>query len=123
MSAISKLVLTSDVTDDVIAVIRHVVDQLNNRLLCENDQLVEMLVNVKVWHTPGCHELLASLGMHLSLKLYNLFFKITNITAFLGFDLIEVGMDEVTLRTGKQANKRSIQFVLQALLALFGKFF
>lgn len=39
-----------------------------------------------------------------------------------GFDLIEVGMDEVTLRTGKQANKRSIQFVLQALLALFGKF-
>lgn len=40
---------------------------------------------------------------------------------FLGFDLIEVGMDEVTLRTGKQANKRSIQFVLQALLALFGK--
>jgi len=30
-------------------------------------------------------------------------------------------MDEVTLRTGKQANKRSIQFVLQALLALFGK--
>lgn len=41
---------------------------------------------------------------------------------FSGFDLIEVGMDEVTLRTGKQANKRSIQFVLQALLALFGKF-
>jgi len=39
-----------------------------------------------------------------------------------GFDLIEVGMDEVTLRTGKQANKRSIQFVLQALLALFGKY-
>lgn len=31
-------------------------------------------------------------------------------------------MDEVTLRTGKQANKRSIQFVLQALLALFGKY-
>jgi len=39
-----------------------------------------------------------------------------------GFDLIEVGMDEVMLRTGKQANKRSIQFVLQALLALFGKY-
>jgi hypothetical protein len=39
-----------------------------------------------------------------------------------GFDLIEVGINEVTLRTGKQANKRSIQFVLQALLALFGKF-
>ncbi|CAH1712106.1 tetratricopeptide repeat protein 28 [Aphis gossypii] len=97
LSAISKLILTSDVTDDVISVIRHVVEQLNNRLLSENEQSVEMPVNVKLWHTPGCHELLASLG----------------------FDLIEVGMDEVTLRTGKQANKRSIQFVLQALLALF----
>lgn len=40
---------------------------------------------------------------------------------FSGFDLMEVGQDEVTLRTGKQANRRSIQFVLQALLALFGK--
>lgn len=34
---------------------------------------------------------------------------------------MEVGRDEVTLRTGKQANKRSIQFAHQALLALFGK--
>lgn len=41
----------------------------------------------------------------------------------LGFDLMEVGIDEVTLRIGKQANKRSIQFVLQAFLALFGKYF
>nr|CAD7450053.1 unnamed protein product [Timema bartmani] len=32
---------------------------------------------------------------------------------------MEVGQDEVTLRTGKQANRRNIQFVLQALLALF----
>jgi len=64
LSAISKLILTSDVTDDVIAVIRHVVEQLNNRLLSENEQSVEMPVNVKLWHTPGCHELLASLGKH-----------------------------------------------------------
>lgn len=41
----------------------------------------------------------------------------------LGFDLMEVGIDEVTLRIGKQANKRSIQFVLQAFLALFGNYF
>lgn len=34
---------------------------------------------------------------------------------------MEVGRDEVTLRTGKQANKRNIQFAHQALLALFGK--
>ncbi|KAH8041938.1 hypothetical protein HPB51_019679 [Rhipicephalus microplus] len=36
-----------------------------------------------------------------------------------GFDLMEVGKDEVTLRMGKQANRRSIQFALQALLAVF----
>jgi len=59
------LILTSDITDDVIAVIRHVVEQLNNRLLSENEQSVEMPVNVKLWHTPGCHELLASLGMRV----------------------------------------------------------
>lgn len=45
------------------------------------------------------------------------------ISSFLsaGFDLMEVGRDEVTLRTGKQANKRNIQFAHQALLALFGE--
>uniref|UniRef100_T1PKA7 TTC28 C-terminal domain-containing protein n=1 Tax=Musca domestica TaxID=7370 RepID=T1PKA7_MUSDO len=37
----------------------------------------------------------------------------------MGFDLTEVGQDQVTLRTGKQANRRICQFVLQALLALF----
>lgn len=56
------MISTYDVTDDVISVIRHVVEQLNNRL-SENEQSVEMPVNVKLWHTPGCHELLASLGI------------------------------------------------------------
>lgn len=36
---------------------------------------------------------------------------------------MEVGKDEVTLRMGKQANRRSIQFALQALLAVFGEFY
>lgn len=65
---------------------------------CETDT-IEVAVNVRLWRVNGCHELLASLG----------------------FDLAEVGQDEVTLRTGKAANRRHIQFVLQALLALFGK--
>ncbi len=39
--------------------------------------------------------------------------------ASLGFDLMEVGSNSVTLRTGKYANKRTIAFALQALLALF----
>ncbi|XP_050428822.1 tetratricopeptide repeat protein 28 isoform X2 [Adelges cooleyi] len=97
LNAMSKLISTSEITDDVMAVVRHVSEQLNSRLLSENEQPVDMSVNVKLWHTPGCHELLASLG----------------------FDLIEVGSEEVTLRTGKQGNKRSVQFVLQALLTLF----
>merc|ERR1719340_614471 len=58
---------------------------------------VVMPVGVRLWRIPGCHELLASLG----------------------FDLMEVGRDEVTLKTGKIANKRQIQFALQALVALF----
>lgn len=36
---------------------------------------------------------------------------------------MEVGQDQVTLRTGKQANRRNCQFVLQALLALFGNLY
>lgn len=36
---------------------------------------------------------------------------------------MEVGRDEVMLRMGKQANKRNIQFALQALLAVFGEAF
>lgn len=64
-------------TDDVISVIRHVVEQLNNRL-SENEQSVEMPVNVKLWHTPGCHELLASLGIYNSHNRYY-FFSTTNL--------------------------------------------
>jgi len=58
-----------------------------------------MPLSVRLWRVAGCHELLASVG----------------------FDLTEVGADQVVLRTGKQANRRQCQFVLQALLALFGK--
>jgi hypothetical protein len=65
----------------------------------EQNESIDISVPVKLWQMPGCHELLASLS----------------------FDLMEVGRNEVTLRTGTQANKRNIQFALQALLALFGK--
>merc|ERR550539_1090645 len=58
---------------------------------------IDVPVNVRLWRVPGCHELLASLG----------------------FDLMEVGREDVTLKTGKSANRRQIQFALQALLALF----
>lgn len=58
----------------------------------------EITLPVTVWRASGSHELFASLG----------------------FDLMDVGQSEVTLRTGKQASRRSVQFALQALLALFG---
>ncbi|XP_049768006.1 tetratricopeptide repeat protein 28 [Schistocerca cancellata] len=93
--ALSKLMSNVEVADDIIGVIRQVIGQFSMKNP-ETDS-VEIPISVKLWRVPGCHELLASLG----------------------FDLMEVGQDEVTLRTGKQANRRNIQFVLQALLALF----
>ena len=37
-------------------------------------------------------------------------------------DLVEVGNDEITLRLGKQANKRHLQFALQSLVSVFSKY-
>lgn len=39
-----------------------------------------------------------------------------------GFDLCEVGQEEVVLKTGKLANRRTLHFALQSLLALFGNY-
>ncbi|XP_054281377.1 tetratricopeptide repeat protein 28 [Macrosteles quadrilineatus] len=95
LAALSKLMSNIEVADDIIAVIRVVIGQFTMKNV--ETESIEIPISVKLWRVPGVHELLASLG----------------------FDLMEVGQDEVTLRTGKQANRRSIQFVLQALLALF----
>ena len=35
---------------------------------------------------------------------------------------MEVGNDEITLRLGKQANKRHLQFALQSLVSVFSKY-
>ncbi|CAH2093836.1 unnamed protein product [Euphydryas editha] len=96
LQALSKLISNgSDVADDIIGVIRSVISQFS--IKNSESDTIDVAVNVRLWRVNGCHELLASLG----------------------FDLAEVGQDEVTLRTGKAANRRHIQFVLQALLALF----
>ena len=34
---------------------------------------------------------------------------------------MDVGRDEVTIKAGKQANKRTLTFALQALVAVFGE--
>ena len=77
-----------------MAMFRQVIGQFGPKDL--EVESVKIPVNVRMWRIPGCHELLASLG----------------------FDLMDVGRDEVTLKTGKSANKRQIQFALQALVAL-----
>ncbi|CDQ70267.1 unnamed protein product [Oncorhynchus mykiss] len=58
---------------------------------------IQVSISVQLWRLPGCHEFLAALG----------------------FDLCEAGQEEVLLKTGKQANRRTMHFALQSLLALF----
>ena len=94
MSKLCESCPSMEASDEIIALFRQVVVHMNNGDL---ESAVEVPVNVRLWRVPGCHELLASLG----------------------FDLMEVGKEDVILKTGKSANKRQIQFALQALLALF----
>ncbi|XP_044737970.1 tetratricopeptide repeat protein 28 [Chrysoperla carnea] len=98
LQALSKLMSNVDVADDIIGVFRAIMSQFHLKSNSDdNDSSIEVPLSVRLWRVAGCHELLASLG----------------------FDLMDVGQDEVTLRTSKMANRRNIQFVLQALLALF----
>uniref|UniRef100_A0A182NRB1 TPR_REGION domain-containing protein n=1 Tax=Anopheles dirus TaxID=7168 RepID=A0A182NRB1_9DIPT len=96
LHALSKLVHGAEIADEIIGVMRNVVAQFPSKAT-DNESAIDVPLSVRLWRVSGCHELLASLG----------------------FDLMEVGQDQVTLRTGKQANRRNCQFVLQALLALF----
>lgn len=97
LHALSKLVTNnSEFSDDIISVMRNIVAQFLSK--SNNDvEGIEISLSVRLWKISGFHEMLASLG----------------------FDLMDVGQDQVTLRTGKAANKRNCQFILQALLALF----
>ena len=65
----------------------------------QNMSNVQVPLTLKLWRTPGCHELLASLG----------------------FDLIGVGKDEVMLRSGKPNSRRALQCTVQALCGLTGQ--
>ncbi|KAL1398385.1 hypothetical protein pipiens_009012 [Culex pipiens pipiens] len=98
LHALSKLVNNAEIADEIIGVMRNVVTQFPPKGTTSNEsESIDIIIGVRLWRVAGCHELLASLG----------------------FDLMEVGQDQVTLRTGKQANRRNCQFVLQSLLALF----
>ncbi|XP_049593440.1 tetratricopeptide repeat protein 28 isoform X2 [Syngnathus scovelli] len=54
-------------------------------------------LSVRAWRLPGCHEFLAALG----------------------FDLCQVGQEDVLLKTGKRASGRVMALALRSLLALF----
>ena len=87
----------SESSDDIISVMRNIVAQFQAKAPAVDSEGIDVSLGVRLWKISGFHEMLASLG----------------------FDLMDVGQDQVTLRSGKQASKRNCQFVLQSLLALF----
>lgn len=60
-----------EVADDIIGVVRHVIGQFSMKNL--ESESIEVPISVKLWQVPGCHELLASLGLwNINLYFYNL---------------------------------------------------
>ncbi|WAR03805.1 TTC28-like protein [Mya arenaria] len=90
--ALAKFLNNYEAGEGIIRVMRDILSKM-----AAKDSNMDVKVNVKLWRVNGCHEFLASLSM----------------------DLVEVGNDEITLRLGKQANKRHLQFALQSLVAVF----
>ncbi|XP_029108577.1 tetratricopeptide repeat protein 28 isoform X2 [Scleropages formosus] len=99
LQALCKLITASETGEQLINRLHQVLVQLQTG---EKEQdfcsaPIQVSISVQLWRLPGCHEFLAALG----------------------FDLCEVGQEEVVLKTGKQANRRTMHFALQSLLALF----
>ncbi|XP_008421528.1 tetratricopeptide repeat protein 28 isoform X3 [Poecilia reticulata] len=107
LQALCKLVTTSEAGEQLIhkavksmvVTLHQVLVQLQSGDKEQDFPLapIQVSISVQLWRLPGCHEFLAALG----------------------FDLCEVGQEEVVLKTGKQASRRNMHFALQALLALF----
>ncbi|XP_017931728.2 tetratricopeptide repeat protein 28 isoform X2 [Manacus vitellinus] len=99
LQALCKLITASETGEQLINRLHQVLVQLQAG---EKEQdfssaPIQVSISVQLWRLPGCHEFLAALG----------------------FDLCEVGQEEVILKTGKQATRRTMHFALQSLLALF----
>ncbi|XP_030074423.1 tetratricopeptide repeat protein 28 [Microcaecilia unicolor] len=107
LQALCKLITASETGEQLISrAVKNMVGMLHQVLVQlqagekEHDfssAPIQVSISVQLWRLPGCHEFLAALG----------------------FDLCEVGQEEVILKTGKQANRKTMHFALQALLALF----
>lgn len=92
ITALSKFLNNYEAGEAIITTMHDILSCVSSK-----ENIIEVSINVKLWQIPGCHEFLASLG----------------------FDLLDVGRDDVTLRLGKQATKRHLQFALQSLVAVF----
>lgn len=119
LHALSKLVNNSEISDDIIGVMRNIISQFPPKGSPDLETSVDIPLSVRLWRISG----MSLTQINKTHLLNNIFLGCHELLASLGFDLMEVGQDQVTLRTGKQANRRNCQFVLQALLALFGKTF
>eukprot|EP00062_Callorhinchus_milii_P024076 gi/632983597/ref/XP_007908725.1/ PREDICTED: tetratricopeptide repeat protein 28 [Callorhinchus milii] len=107
LQALCKLITASETGEQLInRAVKNMVGMLHQVLVQlqsgEKEQEyssvpIQVSISVQLWRLPGCHEFLAALG----------------------FDLCEVGQEEVVLKTGKQANRKIMHFALQSLLALF----
>ncbi|XP_048412291.1 tetratricopeptide repeat protein 28 isoform X5 [Stegostoma tigrinum] len=107
LQALCKLITASETGEQLInRAVKNMVGMLHQVLVQlqtgEKEQdfssaPIQVSISVQLWRLPGCHEFLAALG----------------------FDLCEVGQEEVVLKTGKQANRKTMHFALQSLLALF----
>ncbi|XP_012863333.1 tetratricopeptide repeat protein 28 [Echinops telfairi] len=107
LQALCKLLTASESGEQLISrAVKNMVGMLHQVLVQlqagEKDQdfasaPIQVSISVQLWRLPGCHEFLAALG----------------------FDLCEVGQEEVVLKTGKQASRRTVHFALQSLLSLF----
>ncbi|XP_072310398.1 tetratricopeptide repeat protein 28 isoform X3 [Eucyclogobius newberryi] len=99
LHALCKLVTVREAGEQLVHKLHQVLVQLQSSDKDQDVSLapVQLSISVQLWRLPGCHEFLAALG----------------------FDLCEVGQEEVVLKTGKQASSRCMHFALQSLLALF----
>ncbi|TNN82298.1 Tetratricopeptide repeat protein 28 [Liparis tanakae] len=99
LQALCKLITASEAGEQLINRLHQVLVQLQTGEKEQDFSLlpIQVSISVQLWRLPGCHEFLAALG----------------------FDLCEVGQEEVVLKTGKIANRRTLHFALQSLLALF----
>ncbi|XP_072290130.1 tetratricopeptide repeat protein 28-like isoform X3 [Eucyclogobius newberryi] len=107
LQALCKLITASEAGEQLInravknmvAMLHQVLVQLQTGEKEQDFSLlpIQVSISVQLWRLPGCHEFLAALG----------------------FDLCEVGQEEVILKTGKLANRRTLHFALQSLLSLF----